>query len=297
LRNGRAKMGSLRRFFGHLLAVAILGATLIAAPAASGLEGDADLWLYRFEGSGPPEYSYRAFNGQIVYYILEVTNRGPADATGVTVTQQLPAEHQFLPDESDPRCSASGSTVTCQLGTVPVMGMDRVLVYTRATSAGTFSSSASVSGAEADVRPEDNSATAVVTVAPAADVAVTAADSPDPVRSGGQVTYTVTVTNNGPDPATSGRLNANWQPFGPEATLESFSSTANLACFQSFFNHIDCDFATLASGETGVLTVVLSYKGKGDVEVRTYVIAAEFDPVANNEAVATTTVVRRRIHP
>ena len=38
--------------------------------------------------------------------------------------------------------------------------------------------------------------------APAADLSVTKTDSPDPVRSGGNLTYTITVTNNGPDAAT-----------------------------------------------------------------------------------------------
>ncbi|MEO7296915.1 MAG: nidogen-like domain-containing protein, partial [Candidatus Limnocylindria bacterium] len=38
---------------------------------------------------------------------------------------------------------------------------------------------------------------------PQADLAVTQTDDPDPVASGGQITYDITVTNNGPDVATS----------------------------------------------------------------------------------------------
>src|SRR5439155_2185587 len=38
--------------------------------------------------------------------------------------------------------------------------------------------------------------------APAADLAVTKTDSPDPVHIGQNLTYTVKVTNNGPDAAT-----------------------------------------------------------------------------------------------
>ena len=36
-----------------------------------------------------------------------------------------------------------------------------------------------------------------------ADLALQKSDSPDPVNVGGQLTYTVTVANNGPDPATN----------------------------------------------------------------------------------------------
>jgi hypothetical protein len=37
-----------------------------------------------------------------------------------------------------------------------------------------------------------------------ADLSVTKTGSPDPVMTGNDLTYTVTVTNNGPDPATIG---------------------------------------------------------------------------------------------
>src|SRR6185369_10978125 len=36
-----------------------------------------------------------------------------------------------------------------------------------------------------------------------ADIQITASDSPDPVMPDGNITYTVNVTNAGPDPATS----------------------------------------------------------------------------------------------
>jgi uncharacterized repeat protein (TIGR01451 family) len=267
----------------------------VASPAANAQE-EADLWVTRFEGSGPPEYNYRAFNGQSVYYIVEVTNRGPATATGVTLTQNLPAELEYDASRSDERCAAAGTNVTCALGTVAPWESVSVLVFTTARASGTFTSSVSVSGDQPEALPHDNSATTSVLVNPSADVAVDVADSPDPVRSQDPVTYTVEVTNNGPDVATSGRLNVNWQPLGPVATLIGFSSTSDLACFQSFFNHIDCDFGTLGVGETATLTVELSYKGKGSVEFRAAVLqTAQFDPVANQEAVETTTVVRGRV--
>src|SRR5437763_6489608 len=39
-----------------------------------------------------------------------------------------------------------------------------------------------------------------------ADLSVTKVDSPDPVNTGSTLTYTITVTNNGPDPASSASL-------------------------------------------------------------------------------------------
>src|SRR5262245_57844960 len=48
----------------------------------------------------------------------------------------------------------------------------------------------------------------------AADLTVTKVDTPDPVNAGGAVTYTITINNNGPDPA----ANASWSDTLPPGT-------------------------------------------------------------------------------
>lgn len=49
---------------------------------------------------------------------------------------------------------------------------------------------------------------------PVADLSITKADSPDPVNTGSNLTYTITVTNNGPSPA----ANASWSDTLPAGT-------------------------------------------------------------------------------
>src|SRR4029079_8343246 len=61
----------------------------------------------------------------------------------------------------------------------------------------------------------------------AADLAITKTDSPDPVITGNDVTYTVTVTNNGPDAATSVTVTDN---LPAETTFVSCSSTGGGVC-------------------------------------------------------------------
>ena len=51
-----------------------------------------------------------------------------------------------------------------------------------------------------EVAPECSEAT---TVSLAADVSIAMTDAPDPVNAGASLTYTVTVNNLGPDPATN----------------------------------------------------------------------------------------------
>src|SRR5438477_129922 len=48
----------------------------------------------------------------------------------------------------------------------------------------------------------DNTATELTTVNTAANLALTKSDSPDPVLAGNNITYTLTVTNNGPSDST-----------------------------------------------------------------------------------------------
>jgi len=61
-----------------------------------------------------------------------------------------------------------------------------------------------------------------------ADLSVTKVDSPDPVNTGSVLTYTITVTNNGPDPASS----ASWSDTLPPGTtfLVPFSAPSGWSC-------------------------------------------------------------------
>ncbi len=54
----------------------------------------------------------------IVHYLLTVTNHGPSDAAGVVVTVQLPPDGTGDYVADGPGCTLSGTTLSCQLGTV-----------------------------------------------------------------------------------------------------------------------------------------------------------------------------------
>src|ERR1041385_6288897 len=86
-----------------------------------------------------------------------------------------------------------------------------------------------------------------------ADLALTQTASPTTVESGSNVTYTITVTNNGPD-ATSATIIDNL-PSG--ASLVSCASTGSGVCNNSpVANPHTVTYASLASGETETITIV-----------------------------------------
>src|SRR4029079_2108156 len=91
-----------------------------------------------------------------------------------------------------------------------------------------------------------------VCVEPTADLSITKTVSPDPVTTGDDLTYTVTVTNNGPDPATSVTVTDN---LPAETTFVSCSSTGGGVCGGSG-NNRTVTFASLTSGASETITFV-----------------------------------------
>ncbi|HVE65871.1 MAG TPA: DUF11 domain-containing protein, partial [Thermoanaerobaculia bacterium] len=80
-----------------------------------------------------------------------------------------------------------------------------LVVNVNAAAGSSVSNTASVSSQTADSNLANNSATAAtsVTTTASTDLSVTKTDSPDPVLSGNNLTYTITVDNIGPNNATS----------------------------------------------------------------------------------------------
>ncbi len=119
----------------------------------------------------------------------------------------------------------------------------------------------------------------------AADLAVTKTDSPDPVTAGVDLTYTVTVTNNGPDAATGVAL-SDTLPVG--VALVS-STPSQGSCTGTF--PVTCDLGTLANAATATVTIVVRPATPGTITNSASVTSNVFDPdPANNTAAADTTV-------
>ena len=203
-------------------------------------------------------------------YTLTAQNLGPSDAYGVELVDTLPVGLSFV-SSSNPDCSASGQVVTCALGTVdPSQGNERVMgpgdvetftIRVRVTAAAGTSVTNAV---EVEQDPDDpqnfpptpdpilenNSDEFTTPIAQSADLSITKAADPDPVEAGEDVTFTLTVTNNGPSDATDVEVT---DDLPGSLTLVSATPEQG-TCTQT--DPVDCDLGAIDSGESVEIVLV-----------------------------------------
>jgi large repetitive protein len=177
----------------------IAGSKSIVIP---GVGGSAELAIVN---SGSPN---PVISGTDLTYTLTVYTSGPSDARDVSVSDPLPTGTSFV--------SASGGgefkngTVTWQLGTFAAGAPDATLkLVVRVDDAQTADlvNTAFLSSSTSDPVSDNNRATAKNTVMPASssssvDLSVKLGATPNIAVVNQNLTYTLTVTNAGPGPAT-----------------------------------------------------------------------------------------------
>jgi uncharacterized repeat protein (TIGR01451 family) len=225
--------------------------------------------------------------GGSLTYTVAVTNNGPSTASGVTVTNVLPLSVNVLSvTPSQGFATIFGNVVVCNFGSVTAGNRATADIRVAPTAQGTIVATATASALQADPFPANNTATATTTVGPAADLAVTFGDFPDPVVVGSNWTYTVTVTNRGPNAASAVVLNTTL-PAG--VTLVSTNTTQGTLSRSG--DTVTCNLGNLAVGGGATITMVVKSASSGVFNASVAAAAAQADPnPANNNAAETTTV-------
>jgi uncharacterized repeat protein (TIGR01451 family) len=196
-----------------------------------------------------------------------VTNNGPATATGVVFTEATAsntagttnATFVSLVPPSGWSCTtpAAGGTgtITCSISSLAVgatASFPIVMNVPAAAASGTvLSGTANIAAPTPDPNTGNNAATASVVVGTTgqADLAVTASGTPNPVTPSNKITYTQSITNNGPTAiTTSGTTTVTFTDAIPANTTlgAAFTAPTGWTC------------NTIAVGGTGTLTCTLN---------------------------------------
>jgi uncharacterized repeat protein (TIGR01451 family) len=145
---------------------------------------------------------------QPLVYTFTVANAGPSAASGVTLTDALPAGVQFVSATSAAgTCGQSGGVVTCDLGTIPRGGSaTATIAVSGPLLPATVVNTATVKGHEADPSTANNTATATTVVgllgaaapsSPTPSPTPTPTPSPSPTVLGQQFVRVLPVTGPG----------------------------------------------------------------------------------------------------
>jgi len=237
-------------------------------------------------------------------YTLTATNIG-TDATGVTLTDTLPPSVTLESvTTSQGSCTPTTTGVDCALGNMADGTSATVVIVVIPNVAATIWNNASVSANEDDPTLSNNSVTRATLVqdngdptpppppppspTAEADLDVNLKDSPDPIRRGQQLTYTATVSNDGPGTAESVGL----ADALPSSVNFVSASASQGSCSGS--SNISCQLGDLANGESAVVTiVVIPTEKKKRMRNVVKVTSQTPDPDSDNNKDRTKTRVRR----
>jgi uncharacterized repeat protein (TIGR01451 family) len=206
--------------------------------------------------------------GNNITYTQVVTNAGPSTATSASLTETTPANttYQSIVVAAGWSCITpvvgGTGTITCTNPsfTAGSASFTVVLQVTAGTTAGTaINNTAIVNSSTSDPNPGNNAASAadVVATATQADLITTNTASPTSVAAGSNVTYTQSVTNNGPAAATTVSFT---QTTPPNTNFQSITVPGGWTCTNPAVGAagvITCTIGTLAVNATGNFTVVL----------------------------------------
>jgi uncharacterized repeat protein (TIGR01451 family) len=239
-------------------------------------------------------------------YTLTVVNNGAADALGVHVSDTLPAGLSLvsaLPTQG--KCDTSAG-IACDLGDLTSKGAAEILVTADVASnaaAGTLPNVATVSATNPDSNTTNNSARADVDVVlppvpqPSSDLEIVKKVDRTTAQLGEPLTYTLTVTNKGPDPAADAHItdtsSLNWSVESAKPS----QGTCDIGLV------LRCALGPLAVGGQATVTVVATVDRAGEQTNGVIVTSPSDDAVPVNNifraraAIARIVELRKTVTP
>jgi uncharacterized repeat protein (TIGR01451 family) len=204
------------------------------------------------------------------------------------VTQLLPDGVTFVSASlSQGTYSEQGNAITFSLGAMGIRATAGITVVVQPTVTGKIYSSATVTSEQPDPNLLNNSATVETQVNPAsANLAVGIAAAPSPVLIDNTLTYTVSLTNNGPSLATFITVTNVLPATAPILSAAFSSGTAIYAGNVVFWN-----LPSLTPGSWATATIAVTPTVEGTITATATAAAQEPNPIPANSTATVSTVV------
>ena len=210
-------------------------------------------------------------------YTVSVTNLGPSAASSVVVTDTLPVNVTFV--SASGGGVNNGGVVNWALGTLNAGQVSNLTLTVKSPASGSITNTAKVSSGTLDTNAVNNTSPPVIsvvtTLALSADVSVIKT-GPTNVFAGTNYSYTITVTNSGPSPA-SNVVASDVLPTNVVFVSASGGGTTNAGV-------ASWALGTLASGRTTNVTITVKAPASGVVTNSATVTSTTADPNSGNNA-------------
>ena len=237
--------------------------------------------------------------GSNVEYTLEIDNLGPSAATGIMISNRIPANATFVSaDGGSPHTVGSivptNGVLWINIGSLPTNTATFADVILQPAVAGNLTNVFAAYGNESDPDPTNNIATQIITVTNPpiiVDVALSLVGAPNPVAVGAPLTYSLTVTNKSSTTATEVMV-SNVLPAGVtfNSALPSQGSATNQLGVVTY------SVGSLTNGHAATLAIVVVPNAAGLLTNTASATSVQTDSQpANNNVTNVTSAVSQPI--
>jgi uncharacterized repeat protein (TIGR01451 family) len=238
--------------------------------------------------------------GTVISYTITVTNNGTNPAINATLTDNTPVGTTFASLASPggwictaPPANGTGA-INCTIGSMAVGSAVFTLNVNGPAAPATVSNTASVSSSSTDNTPGNNNSTANTNVINTADLSINKTATATAAQ-GTNVTYNITLTNNGPNPATTVSL-TDALPANTTFVSTAQNSGPAFSCTNPTVGTngtVTCTNASLASGATATFTITAAVSASaplGTLNNTANATTTSTDPTTPNTSTAGTII-------
>ncbi len=233
-------------------------------------------------------------------YTLIVSNAGPQTASNVQLVDTLPSGVSFVSATgTDWTCHEAGGTVICDLASLSVGDANPIVINVTAPStAGEITNQATVSSATAESDSSNNSVSEVTTVNAVAaeeqaDLSLSLTGSADSVNTNTALSYTLIVSNAGPQTASNVQL-VDTLPSG----VSFVSATGTDWTCHEAGGTVTCELASLSVGDANPIVInVTAPSTAGEITNQAVVSSATAESDSSNNSVSEVTTVNAPSQP